>query len=260
MYKATRLYTALDVEGHDIDGKFYLVDLARTFPPEHPYITNHLLFLEPDVVVSAYRVSKWEDAIIVRVNAACGTADVCFNSDKSTVLSVPGHLIRPPLRAVFWRHLRPEFVKNRGVPLLKRSTIRIIEREYEEQSSGDDSARDAAAEAVVDYDTFVPADSSEVTPSHKKYSDIANYNQLSGRSESHSFSNKSSSVSISAPLAQSSSNSSSGSTGGSSALSPDILSEFSRGDPCCEEMHRDIVAATAVLTNGLIPALVIIYM
>lgn len=37
------IHAAGDVEGHiGDDGKFYLLDLARSLPPENPNITKHL--------------------------------------------------------------------------------------------------------------------------------------------------------------------------------------------------------------------------
>jgi hypothetical protein len=38
-----KLYFGCDVEGHvGRDGIFYFLDFARTFPPEHPFVTKHL--------------------------------------------------------------------------------------------------------------------------------------------------------------------------------------------------------------------------
>jgi hypothetical protein len=62
------MYTAADVEGHKgkTDGKYYLVDLARSFPPE------------------SYKIAECDEY------------------------------------SIFWRLLRPEFVKHRGLPLIQQ--------------------------------------------------------------------------------------------------------------------------------------------
>lgn len=50
------LFTAGDVEGHiDMEGRFYLIDLARTFPPEDPDTSKHLSQPESSVFFRFHR-------------------------------------------------------------------------------------------------------------------------------------------------------------------------------------------------------------
>lgn len=75
-----KMYSACDVEGHaGEDDRFYLIDLARTFPPEAKVIAAHLF-------------------------AKTGKT-IQRQSDANTV---------------FWRLLRPEFVKRRGGELVQQ--------------------------------------------------------------------------------------------------------------------------------------------
>lgn len=127
------LYSACDIEGHlDADGNFYLIDLARTFPPEHPDRADHLKVFERGSVVLIRRSalsgqflsSEIVEGTIVeayRPKDVLG-ADRFESFDVSTTYgTVRIHNFEdmlPSKKCIFWKFLRPEFTKHRGSLLI----------------------------------------------------------------------------------------------------------------------------------------------
>jgi hypothetical protein len=70
------LDSAVDVEGHlGMDGRFYLLDMARAFPPEAPSEATHLR----DVIADGSQVS------VQLFNKATGTVSQCIDSQMRNV-------------------------------------------------------------------------------------------------------------------------------------------------------------------------------
>ncbi|CAM9265877.1 unnamed protein product [Ascophyllum nodosum] len=136
-----RMHSACDVEGHKgKDGRHYLLDFARSFPPESPFKVDHLSqilnngtpvhvnvrsFLsrsDPDVV----RVWEHEE-VHERMPGTITKAHVPLD-DASTLLEanikytvrfscgqvckVPAVYVKDRHLCIYWRMLRPEFVRS----------------------------------------------------------------------------------------------------------------------------------------------------
>src|SRR3546814_655194 len=114
------LAAAVDIEGHKgMDGRYYLLDLARAFPPEATQATPHLDDIIPDnceVVVPRFDpVNQKVDISVGHVNKAYPDGlryDILF-PDGTVVRKMPADYVRNNRLSVFWRLMRPEFVLSR---------------------------------------------------------------------------------------------------------------------------------------------------
>eukprot|EP00752_Nemacystus_decipiens_P012980 g11486.t1 len=124
--KGKEMHSACDIEGHrsDKDHRYYLLDFSRSFPPESPYKVDHLSKILSDGtpvhvndhnggghapregVISAAsfdnRVNELQKRHI--------TYTVRFDSTK-TEEDVPATRVADRHLSIYWRMLRPEFVK-----------------------------------------------------------------------------------------------------------------------------------------------------
>eukprot|EP00939_MAST-03C_sp_MAST-3C-sp1_P003992 g3992.t1 len=134
--KNTILYSAADLEGHVArDGRCYVVDLARSFPPESPIETKHLqcvrhtFALGQRVVVLTHPGDR-KSAVGARVVSSSSSSesgpthvDVLIDRSDDDVEGCdhPNHrnFMRVPISqvknmhdmSVYWRLIRPEFMK-----------------------------------------------------------------------------------------------------------------------------------------------------
>ena len=125
-----------DITG--LDGRHYIIDLARAFPPESPRGVPHLSTQEYSIgqkVFATYKsksktTGSFQLATIVFVHDPTNPNpyvlqgermyDVIFQVDKSLAFKVPQSKIRNGQQSIFWRLLRPEFVKHRGRSLIEK--------------------------------------------------------------------------------------------------------------------------------------------
>eukprot|EP00752_Nemacystus_decipiens_P004500 g4109.t1 len=116
------LHTAADVEGHEgTDSRMYLLDLARAFPPEDPNATPHLsgmLSVSANVLVGR-RGKRARHATVTKAHISLEDYDILYK-DGTLEKDVPVRLLRDKRLFVYYRLLRPEFVRDRGRTLLER--------------------------------------------------------------------------------------------------------------------------------------------
>jgi Clustered mitochondria/Translation initiation factor eIF3 subunit 135 len=123
------LYSAADIEGHEgSDGRFYLIDLARAFPPEAPTQTPHLFArIATGSKVDVSHVMRSEvDGKLVRNQVTGAVVEQYEGGDRYRVRLASGALLKniPASQiqrkgvTIFHRLLRPEYVKNRGAELI----------------------------------------------------------------------------------------------------------------------------------------------
>lgn len=99
------------VEGHvGLDNRFYLLDLARTFPPEAPSVTQHLDDLYEDgsiVLVKYFDNGGWvyRNATVNRAYSHGRYYDI-LHDDGSIVKRFPVSMIMKKKLSIFWRLLR----------------------------------------------------------------------------------------------------------------------------------------------------------
>ena len=121
-----------------LDGRHYIIDLARAFPPESPRGVPHLSTQEYSIGQKVFATFKskskttgsFQLATIVFVHDPTNPNpyvlqgermyDVIFQVDKSLAFKVPQSKIRNGQQSIFWRLLRPEFVKHRGRSLIEK--------------------------------------------------------------------------------------------------------------------------------------------
>ncbi|CAM9742313.1 unnamed protein product, partial [Ectocarpus sp. 4 AP-2014] len=119
------LHAAADVEGHEgIDSRMYLLDLARAFPPEDPDATPHLsgmLSVSAKVVVQK-EGQKAKAATVTKAHATLVDYDI-LHQDGTMEKAVPAHLLRDLRLFIFYRLMRPEFVRDRGRTVLGKVNL-----------------------------------------------------------------------------------------------------------------------------------------
>mmetsp|Transcript_9515 Transcript_9515/g.17842 ORF Transcript_9515/g.17842 Transcript_9515/m.17842 type:complete len:990 (+) Transcript_9515:148-3117(+) len=148
------LHSAVDVEGHiGLDNRLYLLDLSRTFPPESPAHTKHLSDLFPDgsrVMIEvpqdfvpnspsknglpfahgsggpgALPTHKMMSATVHNAYAHGEFYDLLFE-DGSIVQKFPASMMHSKGVSIFWRFLRPEYVKFRGRDLVALTNQDVV--------------------------------------------------------------------------------------------------------------------------------------
>lgn len=161
--KKHKLYSACDVEGHlAADGKYYLIDLARVFPPESPHVAYHLKRSEYLVGESVFcchpQTGNLRQAVIVEVHdAEVGdgfaeakshqiTYDLIFMKGKEYHERMPRSSLADNYQSIFWRLLRPEFVKHRGRELLGNFMRTFVK---EDSGGGDSKSTQAPTNAPM---------------------------------------------------------------------------------------------------------------
>lgn len=104
----------LVVEGHvGMDGRFYLLDMSRSFPPEAPTAAKHLddIFEDGSIVLvrtqdpendSAFSYTK---GTVNRAHANGTYYDVLF-PDGSLAKRIPSSQLQSRKLSIFWRLLR----------------------------------------------------------------------------------------------------------------------------------------------------------
>ncbi|CAM9490420.1 unnamed protein product [Pylaiella littoralis] len=119
------LHAAADVEGHEgTDSRMYLLDLARAFPPEDPDATPHLsgmLSVSAKVIVRK-EGQKAKAGTVTKAHDTLVDYDILYQ-DGTMEKATPAHLLRDLRLFIFYRLLRPEFVRDRGRAVLKRVNI-----------------------------------------------------------------------------------------------------------------------------------------
>ena len=152
--KKVSLFTACDVEGHcGRDNRYYVVDLARAFPPESPFVwhlrrvrrfkVGEYVFITGPTPDGQYRRQR---AVIINVHAPQPPPppppppphqhqnqqpdgggqdhdreapreclyDLVIQRDQTQLFMVPESALSNGNQTICWRALRPEFVKSRG--------------------------------------------------------------------------------------------------------------------------------------------------
>lgn len=209
-----KLYSACDIEGHlGTDNRYYIIDLARTFPPESPECT-------------------------------------CFDYDVQTKKFV-----------IFWRYLRPEFVKYRGSLLFGgRSSIiqnsPLIRKQSTESLLPNNTCEDGVDDLPPDPSPYLyhsysfPLAKCEVG---SNYNALPNNSLIYDSSDEILGSRNYNSADIMAH--QSSIDNHNVMYDNAKPLSPDALSNFCRSDPNYRELNDDVHTATYFLVRTLIPYL-----
>jgi hypothetical protein len=134
--KGLKMYSAGDCEGHQgKDGRYYVVDLARVFPPEFPGCLERLglrrqpLGLRQTVFVrdgSMFKLARitnvYPETFKPHPDADPSVRyyDIVLHADRTVRSRVPSSDIERAEQCIFWKFLRPEFVKSRGRSLLNR--------------------------------------------------------------------------------------------------------------------------------------------
>lgn len=135
------VYSGADVEAHRMpDGKLYLVDLARSMPPEDPQVVEHfhgVLDIGASVWVRTMensangaathtRIDSWmtpelnmTKGLVVKAHPSLCEYDI-VHPDGTRENRVPAYRLRDRRLSVFWRLLRPEFVRERGQRLAQK--------------------------------------------------------------------------------------------------------------------------------------------
>jgi len=140
--RAQELHAAVDIEGHvGMDNRFYLLDMSRTFPPESPTLTTHLDDLYEDgsiVLIRVYDPNFPSRAIhmngtVHRAYSHGRFYDILFE-DGSVAHRFPASRIQRKSLSIFWRLLRPEYVKDRGKGLIPLN-IEDVDRDQNATSS-----------------------------------------------------------------------------------------------------------------------------
>eukprot|EP00904_Undaria_pinnatifida_P002276 jgi/Undpi1/12049/HiC_scaffold_4.g01748.m1 len=113
----TDMYSACDIEGHlGTDGRHYLLDFSRSFPPESPYKVDHLNSLlnngTPVYVLPESRGGA-ASAAAVRGEADC-EREQGVKLDGGEIVEVAAARVVDRCLSIYWRMLRPEFVKGDG--------------------------------------------------------------------------------------------------------------------------------------------------
>ena len=242
-----RIYSAADLEGHvGKDGRGYLVDLARTFPPEAPFVATHLRVDDPSFAIGQpVLVRRHPDGAELRARIV-GRADVPGDvlvreaTSKGFAVRVVNKLDVAPVRGTFWKQLRPEFVKHRGVELLGDPPRRVRDGPIAatrtptsdvEQNKADLDGEDFACYDSSLYDELVPENLERLLAEEKK-------NTTSSDSESDDEDKEDSGHHV-RPI----------------SLSPDAYSNFSREASDCIRKCVDVRNATRRLVDELIPKL-----
>ncbi|CAM9859639.1 unnamed protein product, partial [Chrysoparadoxa australica] len=282
---------AADVEGHHgLDGRLYVLDLARAFPPEDPRLTPHL----DGILLEGTHVYSITDDCEGRVVKACkGLHEYDIVFPDGTVVTRPATHLRNQRRSVFYRLLRPEFVRDRGKSLRQRlpayrlpETLNPLEvpsqdghKEREAKSSGSTlqlqqevscgSAPSLEAGGAC-YDYCNSADSVSLGAAYAcfgGYSYASVYGEFSSgvpiTPRGSSYEQEGYTTFPLAPPGETGLRDPAQeeySTAGQAAidavpLSPDALTAFSRADPKAEIWNREVAEATDLLMRSVIPGL-----
>jgi hypothetical protein len=134
MVRGQKMYSAGDCEGHrGKDGRFYVVDLARVFPPEFPGCLQRLGLRSPPISLrqtvfvrrglNDYKLGRITNVFPLgyrpdRSAPLVQYFDVQLHPERETAYRVPITDIERADQCIFWKFLRPEFVKSRGRSLL----------------------------------------------------------------------------------------------------------------------------------------------
>ncbi|CAM9842696.1 unnamed protein product, partial [Ectocarpus sp. 6 AP-2014] len=115
------MYSACDIEGHVGEGgSHYLLDFARTFPPESPKKVEHLSDILSDMTpVYVHIVDPPEKGIILSVTVPLDMHNLATKyimyqvqlDSTNEVIEVCRDKVSDRHQSVYWRMLRPEFVK-----------------------------------------------------------------------------------------------------------------------------------------------------
>lgn len=108
-----------------MDGRYYMLDLARSFPPEALTATAHLsdlledgtsvlVFIPPCVIGGEQKPSKVLMGTIYKAYIEGKSYDILLETGK-VLWRHPVEFIRARTLSIFWRLLRPEYVRDRGV-------------------------------------------------------------------------------------------------------------------------------------------------
>lgn len=148
-HELVRLHAAVDIEGHvGMDNRFYLLDLARSFPPEAPAVTSHLsdLFADGSTVrISVPNPKKAGEFIhtlgtVQKAYSHRRHYDILF-ADGSVVRKFPANRIHGLSLSIFWRLLRPEFVKHRGSHLVPLRELDVVSASTDQPQRRDSVAK-----------------------------------------------------------------------------------------------------------------------
>lgn len=342
--KGTPLYSACDVEGHlDADNRYYLIDLARTFPPEHPDRAPHLQAREVGSTVlvrrsvfppessehtgsplasrdrqtqEAHSSSEWVEAVITAAGGRASLCpspsqppgtdssadearrfssfDVCSKKYGTVTIDCADDLAQCK-KCIFWRFLRPEFLKHRGRALIAAHSgdaSRMPGHKEEppptapsemELLGGEADSPDVSALPPINpllrkatsstYSAMSGGpggigDSDEGSTDHVyncfflSADSVSAHENVSAAPRAGGVSNvaisDSSALQLQASAAMGSSCESHAGFGASkpAALSSDALADFSRDDPDRAQHNRNVETATDILVSQLVPAMV----
>jgi len=107
---------ACDIEGHKAeDGRYYLLDFGRFMPPECPLEAGHLKHILPEGSKVKVPCGSGRSllGVIMRTHEFGTVYDVYFPSRAETC-QLQADQVREKRLSIFWRLMRPEFVKYRG--------------------------------------------------------------------------------------------------------------------------------------------------
>ncbi|CAM9422490.1 unnamed protein product [Ectocarpus fasciculatus] len=157
MVNDTELYSACDIEGHVGEGdSHYLLDFARTFPPESPKKVEHLSDILSDrtpVYVHIYAPPKIGIILSAKVpleEHTLARKDILYQvlvHSTDEVISVSGDKLTDSYQSIFWRMLRPEFVKGDS------EAMSFVGAQVEPAAA---APTDPAAEARQELDSLAP--------------------------------------------------------------------------------------------------------
>ena len=137
--RGVTLHSAADVEGHlGRDGRHYLIDCSRALPPEHPAGAPHLATsphaaIQPGAIVHARGAAATAAplrAIALRVGDD-GVEVRPFGARATVTLArerVAADVRHCRAQSIFWRLLRPDFVKTRGRRIVLQERRRAAAR------------------------------------------------------------------------------------------------------------------------------------
>lgn len=283
--KGVRLYSACDIEGHlGHDGRFYLIDLARTFPPEHPDHVEHLKMYD---VGSAVLVSRgalgddstglpkcenWIEGIIVNAQETQlqhGTQNNRFESFEVNTKYGIVHIrdlssIAHCKKCIYWNFLRPEYIKHRGKAMIEaaaESKEHTFKKYTQAAECGDLELMPAENPLLQKCVSSSSTVKSSAANSRECGSEDHIYNTFFNSSESVSGQYRQNRHTLDAttsddPRAAPSRSGPSVRSDEPEPLSSDALSEFSRDDPNRILHNLNVEIATRILIEQLIPAIV----
>lgn len=193
--KQRELYAAVDIEGHiGMDNRYYLLDLSRSFPPESPSQTKHLSDLLADgseVIVRIPDPNHHNEfhntkGTVHKAYITGDKYDILFE-DGSVGVGIPASHIQSKCLSVFWRLLRPEFVKYRAADLVPLSgeDIYVPDLVTSENLGGSELNRPPPIPPASGYDSFVPSTNNEAGYDGFNGSNQSEYDSFGGISDAN---------------------------------------------------------------------------